>query len=85
MPNIREFNELLRRGASEAEIEAALGGDRSGGAGRGEGAAGSGSGAAAALGVLAAVDEDNEGDAEAAAPEEFEYFTDAEDDAGGDE
>lgn len=37
-------------------------------------------GAAAAAGVLTAVDEDGEGDEEAALPEEFEYFTDAEDD-----
>jgi 26S proteasome regulatory subunit N2 len=38
------------------------------------------SGAAAAAGVLTAVDEDNEGDEEAPAPNDFEYFTDAEDD-----
>ncbi|KAK1830131.1 armadillo-type protein [Podospora conica] len=41
-------------------------------------AAGSGGGAAAAAGVLTAVDEDGEGDEEAAAPQDFEYFTDAE-------
>lgn len=45
------------------------------------GGSGGGGGAAAAAGVLTAVDEDGEGDEEAAAPTEFEYFTDAEDEA----
>lgn len=40
-----------------------------------------GAGAAAAAGVLTAVDEDEEGGAEAEAPQEFEYFTDNEDEA----
>jgi 26S proteasome regulatory subunit N2 len=39
------------------------------------------SGAAAAAGVLTAVDEDEEGGEEAEVPEEFEYFSDNEDDA----
>ena len=39
-----------------------------------------GSGAAAAAGVLTAVDEDGEGDEEAQMPNEFDYFTDGEDD-----
>ncbi|CAK7212343.1 proteasome regulatory particle base subunit [Sporothrix curviconia] len=38
------------------------------------------SGAAAAAGVLTAVDEDGEGDEEAAVPNDFEYFTETEDD-----
>lgn len=42
-------------------------------------AAGSGSGAAAAAGVLTAIDEDGEGDEEAPPPQDFDYFTDAED------
>lgn len=37
-------------------------------------------GAAAAAGVLTAVDEDQEGDEEAQPPQDFTYFTDAEDD-----
>ncbi|KAL1895698.1 proteasome regulatory particle base subunit [Sporothrix stenoceras] len=39
------------------------------------------SGAAAAAGVLTAVDEDGEGDEEAAVPDDFEYFTETEEDA----
>lgn len=35
------------------------------------------SGAAAAAGVLTAIDEDGEGDEEATVPDEFEYYTDA--------
>lgn len=38
-----------------------------------------GAGAAAAAGVLTAVDEDEEGAEEAQVPQEFEYFTDNED------
>ncbi|KAK6949688.1 hypothetical protein Daesc_009772 [Daldinia eschscholtzii] len=38
------------------------------------------SGAAAAAGVLTAIDEDGEGDEEAPVPQEFEYYTDEEDD-----
>ncbi|CAK7567700.1 MAG: proteasome regulatory particle base subunit [Sporothrix epigloea] len=38
------------------------------------------SGAAAAAGVLTAVDEDGEGDEEAAVPNDFEYFTETEED-----
>ncbi|ERT00500.1 hypothetical protein HMPREF1624_03873 [Sporothrix schenckii ATCC 58251] len=38
------------------------------------------SGAAAAAGVLTAVDEDGEGDEEAAVPDDFEYFTETEED-----
>ena len=41
-------------------------------------AAGSGAGAAAAAGVLTAVDEDEEGAEEAECPQEFEYFSDNE-------
>lgn len=41
-------------------------------------AAGALSGAAAAAGVLTAVDEDGEGGEEASMPNEFEYFTDDE-------
>lgn len=37
-------------------------------------------GAAAAAGVLTAVDEDGEGDEEAPMPDEFDYFTEEEDD-----
>lgn len=40
---------------------------------------GMGSGAAAAAGVLTAVDEDGEGDEEAKVPDEFEYFSDGND------
>ncbi|CAK7225214.1 proteasome regulatory particle base subunit [Sporothrix eucalyptigena] len=39
-----------------------------------------GSGAAAAAGVLTAVDEDGEGDEEASVPNDFEYFTETEED-----
>lgn len=42
--------------------------------------AGMGSGAAAAAGVLTAVDEDGEGDEEAKTPDDFEYFSDGNDD-----
>jgi 26S proteasome regulatory subunit N2 len=38
-----------------------------------------GAGAAAAAGVLTAVDEDEEGGEEAQVPQDFEYFTDNED------
>lgn len=41
---------------------------------------GMGSGAAAAAGVLTAVDEDGEGDEEAKLPDDFEYFSDGNDD-----
>jgi 26S proteasome regulatory subunit N2 len=41
----------------------------------------SGSGAAAAAGVLTAVDEDEEGGEEAEVPQEFQYYSDNEDEA----
>ncbi|KAL2260106.1 hypothetical protein VTK26DRAFT_6010 [Humicola hyalothermophila] len=69
--SIRELNDLLQLSARGAEGRAAQ-------MGGGGDAAVSGSGAAAAVGVLTAVDEDNEGDAEATVPNDFEYFTDAE-------
>lgn len=43
------------------------------------GAEAPGAGAAAAAGVLTAVDEDNEGDEEAKVPNDFEYFSDSDD------
>ncbi|GAB1317744.1 proteasome regulatory particle base subunit [Madurella fahalii] len=72
--SIRELNELFQLTARGAEGRAA----RQGEGGDSGAAVGSGSGAAAAAGVLTAIDEDAEGDQEAAAPADFEYFTDAE-------
>ena len=45
------------------------------------GAAEEASGAAAAAGVLTAVDEDEEGSAEAEVPQDFEYFSDNEEES----
>lgn len=61
--SIRELNELFQLTAQERAAQQG---------------AGTGSGAAAAAGVLTAIDEDAEGDQEANKPEDFEYFTDVE-------
>ncbi|KAK3385414.1 armadillo-type protein [Podospora didyma] len=71
--SIQDLNELFRLTARSQENFASQ--DR-----RDAAAPGTGSGAAAAAGVLTAVDEDAEGDEEASPPDDFDYFTDAEDD-----
>ncbi|KAK4159427.1 armadillo-type protein [Cladorrhinum sp. PSN259] len=69
--SVSDLNEIFHRAAQEQRRDRES--RRAGGAGTGEGAA-------AAAGVLTAVDEDNEGDEEAPVPQDFDYFTDAEED-----
>ena len=71
-PGVNAINELLRRTGQGDGLDLGLFGgghrdDETGG------------GAAAAAGVLTAVDEDEEGAEEAKVPDDFEYFTEGED------
>lgn len=75
--SLNDLNEFFSRRAAEAN--AAREARAANTAASTAAVAGSGSGAAAAAGVLTAVDEDGEGDEEAPVPNEFDYFTDGDD------
>ncbi|KAK3985297.1 armadillo-type protein [Cladorrhinum sp. PSN332] len=77
---VRDLDQLFQI-TRAAQVARGAGGQTEPAAGMGEeAAAGMGEGAAAAAGVLTAVDEDNEGDEEAPVPNDFDYYTDVEED-----